>query len=175
MRIKNCQQFVTDKRLVHILGPDGQLRFREIDPLAIQGEFAVELEPMGESQMRQERRAEASQLLQVVSSVAPLAAAAGSPLNIREVLKWYFKMWGHDDSDRFFSQQQAAMGAMGAPGGGGGPAGGGPGSPPGQPNLGITADSAVSATSPSATGGASMSPEVMLQRALAMSGGPANT
>jgi len=40
--------------------------------------------------------------------------------------------------------------------------------------MGITADSAVDASSPSATGGASMSPEVMMARARALGGGANN-
>lgn len=179
-RIKNCQQFITDQRLAHIVGPDGQMAFREIDPLQIQGEFVTELEPMGESQMRQERRAEATQFGQFLMQVAPLAAASGTPLNVQEILTWVAKRWDIEDYMRFFSQQPQAMGAMmGMQGQGGG---GGAGAPIGanqpsqdvqgnmQPNLGVTAGEAVDAGSPSAAGGMSMSPVMAFQRALAMSG-----
>jgi hypothetical protein len=47
---------------------------------------------------------------------------------------------------------------------------GAPGAPSG-PNMGTTADTAVDASSPSATGGLSMSPQMFLQRAMALSGG----
>lgn len=171
MRLKNCQQFVTDKKLVHIVGPDGALSFREVEPLQIQGEYVVELEPMGESQMRQERRAEAMQLGQVLIQMAPMAAAAGVPMNVREVIGWMLKKWNIEDWERFFSIQPASLGVAGATTGGGGA----PSAPTTtEPNMGITAETAVDATKPSATGGLSMSPGLMLQRALSMSGGPAN-
>lgn len=173
MRIKNCQQFIdpNGKKLVHVLGPDGATRFREIDVLGIQGEYVTELEPMGESQMREQRRAEAGQFFQISSQAAPLMAAAGSPLNMKELFGWFAKKWGIDDWERFTSQQAPAMGAMGAgPGGGGG----GPPGAPGEPNMGITSSTAVDAQSPSATGGLSMSGEQMMARALSMSGGPNN-
>jgi hypothetical protein len=40
--------------------------------------------------------------------------------------------------------------------------------------MGTTSRTAVDATSPSATGGMSMSPQLMAQRALALSSGPRN-
>lgn len=172
MRIKNCQQFITDTRLVHILGEDGAMRFREIQPLDIQGEFIAELDPMGESQMRQERRAEATQFFQVASQAAPLMAATQTPLNMRELFMWFAKKWDIADAERFMSAQPQPA-AMGAPGAGpGGPQG--QGAAPEGPNMGITSDTAVDAGSPSATGGLSMSPEKMMHRALAMSGGANN-
>lgn len=176
MRIKNCQQFLdpSSPKLVHVLGPDGAMRFREIDVLAIQGEYLVELEPMGESQMREQRRAEATQFFQIAMQSAPLMAAAGVPFNVRELFAWYAKKWSIEDWERFFSMQPQAMGAMGgAPGGGGGLPGSG-GGLPGETNMGITSETAVDAGSPSATGGLSMAPTAMLARALSMGGGANN-
>lgn len=169
MRLKNCQQFLSGTQLVQIMGEDGAMTFRELDPLQIQGEYVAELEPMGESQMRQERRAEATQFAQVMLSFAPIAAASGAPMNVRGIVEWMAKKWNIEDSARFFSTQPAAMGAAAAaqPGQGGPQQQGG-----GQqaPNLGVTSSTAVDAHSPSATGGLSMSPVLMLQRALAMGG-----
>jgi hypothetical protein len=175
MRIKNCQQFISDNRLVHILGPDGAPTFRDIDPVEIYGEMVAELKPMGESQLRQERRAEATQFAQVVIQMAPMAAASGVPLNIKEVIKYMVDQWGIEGSDRFFSAMQQSLGAMGADGGQNGQGGGG--AQPGQPNLGITSGKAMDASSPSASGGLSMSPVIALQRAFALNnpgGGAAN-
>lgn len=172
MRIKNLQQFISEPRLTHIIGEDGATSFRQIQPLEIQGDYLVEMEPMGESAMREQRRAESVQLMQVMMQMAPMAAAAGAPLNVREILEWGLKKWDVRDYAKFFSAQPqpAVMG--------GGPAGpGGPGqqpAPEGGPNMGITAETAVDAASPSATGGNSMSPEAAMARALSMSGGPAN-
>ena len=170
MRIKLCQQFISDKRLLHILGPDGRTIFKEIDPIEIYGEYIAELEPMGESNMRQEKRGEAMQWAGFMFQQAPLFAAAGHPINLMEVTKWAAKKWGIEDVERFFSQQQAAMGALGAPGGGPG----GPGGPEG-PNLGITAPpGAIDASSPDAAGGIGGSPVQAQARALAMGGGQGN-
>lgn len=171
MRIKNCQQFISDVRLAHIVGEDGAMAFRQIDPLQIQGDYIAELEPMGESAMREQRRAEAVQLSQVLIQAAPMAAAAGAPLNIREVITWMLKKWGIEDNARFFSVQPSSMGAQAA-GQGGASTGGAEAAT--EPNMGITAGTAVDAASPSTTGGNSMSPEMAMARALSMSGGPAN-
>lgn len=167
MRFKNIQQFISDTRLVHTIGDDGALGFREIGVLEAQGEFIFELQPMSESMMRQEKRAEATQLAQVLAGMAPLAAAAGQPINVHEVVTWLLKKWDIVDFERFFSPvpQPAVMGM----GGGGGQ--GGPPAPPGGPNMGVTAETAVDASKPSATGGMSMSGEMFAQRAAALSGG----
>ncbi len=169
MRLKLCQQFLSDTRLVHTIGQDGATGFREIGVLAIQGEFLAELEPMSESVMRQEKRAEAIQLAQVLASMAPLAAAAGQPINVHEIVTWMLKKWDIPDYERFFSKipQPAVM--PGGAGPGGGPPQGG--APTGEPNMGITAETAVDASKPSATGGMSLSPEMFQQRAAALSGG----
>lgn len=172
MRLKNCQQFIKGNRLIHILGPDGAIMFKQISPVNIQGDFVVELEPMGESQMRQEKRAEALQLGQVIMGWAPLMAAAGKPIATDEVIRWVLKKWDVDDGERFLSVQPAAAGAQaaGQPGGPGGQQGGPPGAPEG-PNMGTTSSTAVDASKPSGTGGLSMSPTYMLSRALALGGG----
>jgi hypothetical protein len=172
MRLKNCQQFITDQRLIHILGPDGVPLFREITPLEIQGEFLVTMEPMGESNIREQRRAEAMQLGQVLMQSAPMLAASGNPINTKEVLKWMLKKWDILDYERFFSVQPASSGAVSQTQGGA--AAGGAPAAPGGPNMGITSDTAVNASSPSATGGDSLSPELAMARALSMGGGAAN-
>jgi hypothetical protein len=181
LRLKNCQQFYgddgpDDSVLVHIIGPDGAIAFKQIPVLAMQGDFVLELEPMGESEMRQEKRAEASNFGQMMMGWAPLAAAAGKPLDVEQIIRWVAERWDIEFPDQFFSQAPAAGGAMAAlsgPSGSGGPSGGpGAAAPPGGgPNLGVTADTAVDASSPSATGGMSMSPQMFLQRALAMGRG----
>jgi len=182
MRLKNCQQFMSDERTVHILGPDGVPNFKRISVLDIEGEYLFELTPYGESTMRQERRAEATQKTQVLLQSLPLGAAVGTPLSYEQVITEFLKEWGDENPKRYFSQKPQAMGAMAAPGGPGGPPGQQalPPGPPqngnvqGQNNMGTTSATAVDATSPSATGGMSMSPALMAQRALALSSGPQN-
>lgn len=174
-RMKNCQQFITDKRLLHILGESGVPMFREVDMLDIQGEFAFEWMTGSESMNRQERRSEAMQWLQVIGGMAPLMAASQTPLDLRELIIWAAKKWDINDAARFFSAVPTP--AVAAQGGGGGqPAPpGGDGAPPGAPNMGVTSATAVDATSPSATGGLSMAPSQFAARALSMNGGVANT
>src|SRR5262252_1550813 len=176
MRLKNCQQFMTDQRTLHILGPDGVPDFKQISILDIEGEYLFELEPYGESNLRQERRAEATQKTQVLLQSLPLGAAVGTPLSYQVVMEDFLKGWGEENPKKYFSVRPQAAGAIGQ----GGPPGGPPGQPgqngqvQGQNNMGTTAASAVDASSPSATGGMSMSPQLMAQRALALSSGPRN-
>ncbi len=172
-RFKNCKQFMGDKRLVYILGENGTPLFKEIDPIYIQGEFGFEWTAGSDSMQRQEKRAEAMQWLQVISGMAPLMAASQTPLDLRELVIWAAKKWDIDDAARFFSASPAPQVAQQGAGGGGG-ATGAPPEAPGSPNLGVTSSTAVDASSPSATGGLSMSPSVFSQRALAMGGGAAN-
>jgi hypothetical protein len=146
------------------------------------------LRAMGESDMRQERRAEANQVLQQMQQLYPTSYISGTPIDMQKVVEWWARMWDiEDEVASFFEDKQQPDPGIAASLQGGGPkvtlkgqlspeqtsaAGeqaGIPGAPPG-PNLGTTAASAVDASSPSATGGMSMSPQVMMQRALALSG-----
>jgi hypothetical protein len=175
MRLKNCKQFMGDKRLVYILGENGVPLFKEIDPMNIQGEFAFEWTAASDSMMRQERRAEANQWLQVVSQMAPLLAASQTPLDLKQLVLWAAKKWDITDAEQFFSAAPAPqVAAQGGGSGGGGPTPPGAPAAPGEPNLGVTSSTAVDASSPSATGGMSMAPSVFAQRAMAMGGGAAN-
>jgi hypothetical protein len=193
MRIKNCQQFLSDKVLLHDIGPGGARIFREMDPLDVQGEFAVELQAMGESDMRQERRAEANQVLQQMQQLYVNSYVSGTPIDLQQVVKWWARQWGIEDEVAAFFQpkqqpdpgvvaqlmgnthvniqerpdpqtsDQAANQVQGLQ----------PPPPPGQPrqpNLGVTSGAAVDASQPSAAGGMSASPIAALQRALALSG-----
>lgn len=174
MRLKNCQQFIEDKRLVHVVGEDGVPTFHEVSVLQIQGEFNFELEPMSESQIRQEKRAEATQITQVLLQALPMGAATNEPLSFRQLITYFLKQWGVEYADMFFTNKPEAAGAAAL----GGPPGQPAGAPgvQGQANMGTTAKTAVDAASPSATGGLSMSGQTMMQRAQALSrgGGPRN-
>jgi hypothetical protein len=210
LRLKNCQQFITDDKLIHITGPGGKDVFRSLDPLEIQGDFVVMLKSINESDLRQERRAEANQALQTMQQVYVNSYISGTPIDLHEVIKWWARQWDLEDevSAWFEDQQQpdpsivayltgnapkvqirgmmdvastdAAAQAQGLPPsqqqpGAGGIGGGAPvqPAPPDTalyPNMGTTSATAVDASSPSATGGQSMSPILALQRALALSG-----
>lgn len=168
MRLKNCQQFIDGEQLAHIVGPDGAQAFKKISVIDIQGDYLFDLAPMSESQMRSEKRSESTQFFQVAMSAAPAFAVSPWPMNLKELFLDMAKQWGKDDAEKFFSQDPQAAAVAQMPGGQGqGP----PGAPPGGPNLGITADTAVDASSPSAAGGIGGSPVQAMQRALAMGGG----
>src|SRR5499427_9283352 len=62
LRLKNCQQFISDWRLV------------------------------GESELRQERRAEATTVLQQMQSVFPTSYASGTPIDMHQVILWWMRM-----------------------------------------------------------------------------------
>src|SRR5262252_2027541 len=196
MRIKNCQQFISDWRLVAITGPKGQKAFREISPLQIQGDFLVELRLVGESQLRQERRAEASTVLQQMQGVFPQSYASGTPIDMQQVILWWMRQWGlEDESNAFFEPKQQPDPAMmqllfgnapkvslrgmlgpGQPSEAGGMVGlqpdqGGGMPQPGGPNLGVTSSQAVDTTQPSSALGMSSNPAINMQRILAARGG----
>ena len=170
LRLKNCQQFYDGSKLVHVLGKNGAVTFKNIPIVEIQAEYALYLKAIGESQQRQERRAEATNFAQLMIGFAPIAAAAGKPLDVEAIIKWFADQWEISYPEQFFSTQPMAMGAAGMAGPG--PSGpGGSGAPPAPgPNMGVTSGTAVDASSPSATGGLSMSPMMFLQRAQALAG-----
>jgi hypothetical protein len=196
LRLKNCQQFISDWRLVAITGPKGQKAFRQISPLQIQGDFLVELRLVGESQLRQERRAEASSVMQMMMQVFPQSYASGQPLDMHQVVLWWMRQWGlEDEANAFFEPPQkpdpatlqllfgnaphVSLRGMLGPGqtsaagtNVGLPADQGGGTPaPGGPNLGVTSSQAVDTTQPSSAQGMSSSPALSMQRILALRGG----
>lgn len=164
--IKNAQQFLEDDTLLHIVGADGATHFLQMSAEDIQGEFVVELEPMSESLMRQERRAEANALTQMLVSMAPVASAVGQPLNIQEIIKHLLEAYDIQDTGRFFSQQPQAQMAAGAPS-------------PGQSGQPPTAQSSGGVTAPPGPGAdvssdISLAPGALMQRAQALNGGVMN-
>jgi hypothetical protein len=188
MRLKNCQQFISDKRLLHILGPSGKLSFKQITPLDIQGEYTFHLRAVNDSQNRAEKKAEAGAVLQMLKDFFPMSYASGTPIDLHEALIWYFRACGlEDEAEAFFEPKQqpdpatmnvlfgnaphvqiranttpgAADAALQSTGSGGQQT----------PNMGTTAATAVDAQSPSASGGVSMSGAQFLQRARALQGG----
>jgi hypothetical protein len=196
LRLKNLQQFVSDDRLVAITGPKGQKAFRKITPLQIQGDFLVDLRLVGESQIRQERRAEATSVLQMMQQVFPQSYVSGQPLDMHQVILWWMRQWGlEDEANAFFEANKppdpgmaqllfgnaphvTLRGMLGP--GQTGAAGQNVGLPPeqqgglpqpGGPNLGVTSGQAVDASQPSSAGGMSASPAVNMQRLLALRGG----
>lgn len=202
MRLKLCQQFIQDDRLLHTIGPSGKASFRSISPLDIQGEFLFSLSAVGESQNRQERRAESQAIVQLMMQAYPMSYVSGTPIDLHEVLLWAMRSgWDmEDEAEAFFMPQtqpdpamvaqlmgnaphtqvrlqgtlapgseaaaEQGQGALSSP-----PGPGGQQAPPPTMNAGTTAQTAVDASKPSATGGLSMSGAQFLQRAKALYGG----
>ena len=107
----------------------------EIGPMLLQGQYLFVVDPISESVMRNEVRAEANAKLQMAVQAVPVAAAlssvgAATPLNFDEFVKDWLRAYGEDNPDRFFSakpQPQVAAQAPGSPPGLAPPAAGEPG------------------------------------------------
>jgi hypothetical protein len=163
------QQFMTDDRLVEVLGEEGARRYFEVGPLDIQGVYDVELEVTGESMMRQERRAENQALTTMAVQAAPVMQQLGVPLNLRRFWERLLDSYGISDKATFFAEQQA-----GAPGEG-------MGTPPGIEEIlgqmqqgalppGGQTNPALAAGPTSPSSEVSMSPASMAQQSMARAG-----
>jgi hypothetical protein len=135
--------------------------------MMLQGSFAFDISPMTESLMRNERRAEAQTLAQVLIQAAQIAALTGTPLDLRPVIEDLLKAFDKPDVDRYFKSAPAPMPAAAQPSGG--PATVGP-VQPGQPGLGVT-NGQLAAGPQAPSSPISLSPEVMMQRFAAAAGG----
>lgn len=163
------QQFLRPGDLLEQIGLDSETE-QAILPF-FENEYAFDVTPMAESLMRQEKRAEANALFQIVAQTAPVVAALGSPWNVRSFQEDLVKAYEKPNVDRYVAnpepqQQQQTL-------------------PPGQPNPaqaiptigpqpnGVTAPQSIDpAVSPSAQ--QSLSPATFMQRNLALTGGAAN-
>jgi hypothetical protein len=99
------QQFLSEERLVEVLGEEGARRYFEVGPLDIQGVYDVEIEITGESMMRQERRAENQALTTMAVQSAQLMQAAGYPLNLRRFWERLLDSYGISDKATYFAEQ----------------------------------------------------------------------
>lgn len=167
------QQFITEDKVVPILGRDDTQDFFTIEPMVIQGDYKISVEELDKSLIRQERTAEASARLQIALSAAPvfagLAQSGAAPmLNMEAFAKDWLDSYEITDTDRYFTnakpqlqqqpaQQQGAPAAQQLPDGG-------------MPD--VSAPQATDQNSPS--NGFSQSPVAALQRQGALAGGPAN-
>ena len=114
------QQFLSNERVVQSIGRDGAAAWEKIHPLAIQGQFYLDLDSMDESLMRQERRAESQAKLQVAIQALPafasMAQAGGPLLNLKAFMDDYLDAFNVDDTAKYYSNKPAAMAS---PAGGG--------------------------------------------------------
>lgn len=168
LRTELNQQFIREPIMVTEIGLDNEQELVQIGPYLLQGDYLFDMQPMAESQMRAERRAEAQGMLQMFMQYAPLAASlagvgAASMVNMDEVLRSYLEAHDVIDPDRFLSKSTppAPAAQQQQPG----PETQGPG--------GVTAPQSIDpAMSPSNQ--SSISPSQFLQRAMASQGGVLN-
>lgn len=164
------QQFLRRPVMVEQIGLDEASEFVEIAPQLLSGEWDFSLQPMAESLMRNERRAEANALFQVFLQAVPVFAAlaqagAATPLNADAFLRQWLEHYEIDDVDRFFSENVPQQ----VPGGPGEGAPQGPQGAPQQGNgAGITATTAAGPLSPSNAD--TQSPEAAMSQLMRMSG-----
>jgi hypothetical protein len=159
------QQFLRDDRIVQIAGEAGQATWQSITPLDIQGDFDVLIDVTSDSLLRQERRAEAQSLLQVLASTAQIAAVSGAPINLKAPISAVLDAYDVSDKASYFLPAAASSGVAQPPGVPGTTA------PPGGPTPGLTnVEAAAGPQSPSNVN--SLSPEAAMQRLMAQRGTP---
>ena len=129
------KQFMVEPRTIALLGKGGATEFIEIDPEKLQGSFDVFYDIQGDSLHRQERRAEAQSLYQMVLQAAPIHAQFASPLNLDAFLEKLLVAFDEPNPKKYMQTKPQAQAQMSPPGGPGQPAGM-PGVPPGDPTPG---------------------------------------
>jgi hypothetical protein len=148
------------------VGEAGAETWTQVSPLDLQGDFDVTIDVTSDSLLRQERRAEAQSLLQLLGGIAQVAAVSGTPINLRAPIEGVLDAYDVNDKERFFLPA-ASAGAPGAPAPPGIPS-----PPPGGNGAGVTnTEAAAGPMAPSNV--ASMSPEAAMQRLMAQRGTPA--
>lgn len=170
IRTELNQQFIRVETMVTEIGLDNEQEMVRIGPylLGKPGDYMFDIDPMAESQMRAERRAEAQGLLQMMMQYAPVAASlagvgAATMVNMDEVVRHYLEAHDILDLERFFTRNTppAPAGPQQQP------------APETQGPGGVTAPQSIDpAVSPSNQ--ASISPSQFMQRALASQGGMVN-
>lgn len=183
MKTELLQQFITEERLVPIIGRGGAKDFITVLPDTLQGSFDATIDPQSDSFMRQEVKAEAGALFQTAIQAAPAAMAAGAPLNVAKFTEYWLEKNGITDPESYMlppAQQQAGMNGMAAPapqgpqpGAGANLAGSAPNAenaiPPLTQQPGVTNPAlAAGPTSPSSA--VSISPVAAIQQSLAQTG-----
>lgn len=162
------QQFKRTETLVPVIGMDGATAFEAIGPDVLSGSYHVNVDPVPESLVRQERIAQAQAQLTMFLQAAPVYAAMGAPLNPRAFMDNYLRAYDIDNLESYYSAQPQAP-----PVGPGGPQQPGQGGQPGQNGgLGITSPLAYGPQGPNSP--QSLSGEQHVQRLMSMMGGSNN-
>lgn len=162
------QQFITEERLVPIIGKEGASDFVSISPMVIQGQYKIKVDQLDESLIRQERTAESMARVQMALQIAPVAAAlsqngTAKMVNLDAFVEDWLRSYDITDTNRYFTAAKPPMLPQGQ--------GQAPTGQAASPN-GITAPQATDENSPSSP--FSQSPVMAMQRQAAMAGGPVN-
>jgi hypothetical protein len=160
------QQFVNTDRLVPVVGKDGAAAFEAIAPEVLEGSYAVDVMPVNETLMKQERIAQSQAMLTMFIQSAPMMQAMGLPLNPRVWMDEYLRSYGFDDTEQFYTAQaqQPLQGLTGGPQG--------PSQPGAESGGGITSPLAYGPQGPSNP--QSLSGEQHMARLMSMMGGANN-
>lgn len=158
------QQFVREPVYAMIVGADDQPEQAEILPWMLEGDFLFDVEPMTESLMRQERRAEALSLFQAMMPAVQVGAMTGAPLNTRKLFEHVLEAFDIRNTDAWFSSQPGAAGgaAMGTP------------PNPQQAGEGGVTNPSLAAGPQAVSNGNSLAPASMMQQMLSGAGSPSN-
>lgn len=113
------QQFMLEPRTLSMLGPGGARIFTEIDPEKFQGAFDVTYDVQGDSMVRQERRAEAQTLYQMLLQAAPIQAQFGTPFNLDAIAEKLLKAFDVSNPKIYFLTPEQAQQKMSPPQNGG--------------------------------------------------------
>jgi hypothetical protein len=115
----NCQQFITEEKLLRLFGPRGVLDFMPLSPESIQGSFDFDIEVSSATQTEGRKRFESMSLLQTLSGYIPQGVMA----MVEDVLEAF----GKKDIDKYMNPPGTMIGPDGKP----------MMLPPGMPILGI--------------------------------------
>jgi hypothetical protein len=102
------QQFVREPVYALVVGADDTVEQQEIVPWVLDGDFIFDVEPMTESLMRQERRAEALSLFQAILPTAQVAALTGATLNTKKLYEHVLEAFDIQNTDAYFMPAGAA-------------------------------------------------------------------
>jgi hypothetical protein len=108
MFLSMMSQFIRQEKAYLVEGKGGQPQSMLLSPSDFQGDWAVAIDVMEESMMRQERRAEAQSLLQMAGQMSQVL-----PLNMEKFMGRVLESFGIDDPEAYLAKQGA--GGAGAP------------------------------------------------------------
>lgn len=160
------QQFITEERLVPLIGADGAQAFHAISPAVIQGKYHIKVDQLDESLIRQERTAEAASRMQMAVQMAPVLAAlaqggTAKMINMDSFVEDWLKSYDIVDTGRYFTAKPPPQAPSAAPQQGGQPQ-----------QAGVSATQATDMNAPS--NAFSQAPVMAQQRQMAMQGAASN-